>query len=192
MPKRTTNPAVRIVPYTGRSRASARTTQDPARSPYAAAHGAHGTDGALALSRPAVPAARRPNPLRLVRPDERAETDLRAVAEATVRLVAEVLAGMRTPHHLAHQALPEVCRGLAGHRAPTALGARIAPPQVLTTWLQEPAPGSAETGAVLVLDGRVQALALRLEHRRGRWRCTAVETSGPAHRRRPALPTARP
>jgi hypothetical protein len=37
-----------------------------------------------------------------------------------------------------------------------------------------------ETGAVVILGGRVHALALRMEHHRGRWRCTAIETTVPA------------
>jgi hypothetical protein len=108
-------------------------------------------------------------------PDE----DLRNAAASIVQLVTEVLAGTRTLRHLARRAVPEVCDGLAAHPLPVAPGARIIPPRILTSWLQEPAADVAETGAVVVLAGHVQALALRLERHRGRWRCTAVETTIP-------------
>lgn len=173
MPGHLTTPAaVRFVPY-ARGRGGARRAV-PA------------TDGALALSREPVPAGsppgrrpRPPNPLRLVRPDEHPDESLDAVALGTVRLVLEVIAGVRTPHHLSHRATPQVCRGLAEHHRPLAAGTRYVPPRVLTTWLQEPAPGRAETGAVALLNGRVHALAMRLERVRGRWRCTTLETTAP-------------
>ncbi|MUN36629.1 Rv3235 family protein [Actinomadura litoris] len=188
------------------------------------------------------------------------ETELRARAEATVRIVLDVLAGARPAHRLSQVAVPAVCQELerlypptAGRTAPpgarregraapprdaspgradppgtmrpgraagpraTALrravppgaaspgrtdppgaglprralpgggavptgrvpAGRVVPARVLSSWLQRPAPGVAEVGAVAVVAGRVRALALRLELHRGRWRCTAVETTGP-------------
>lgn len=115
--------------------------------------------------------------LRAVGSPERDE-DLGAVVAATLRLVTEVLAGTRPVRQLARRATPQVCDGLAAFAVPA--GGPVRPPRVLTSWLQEPAPGTAEAGAVVALSGRVQALALRLERHRGRWRCTALETTAPA------------
>ncbi|QFG24023.1 Rv3235 family protein [Actinomadura sp. WMMB 499] len=133
------------------------------------------TDGALALARvPGVQAAE--TPLRLVRAGDDAEAEVRRVAGAAVLMVAETLAGIRPPTRLSLIAVAEVCHALDARR-PARPARRIVPPRVLATWLQRPAPGAAETGAVIVVAGRVHALALRLEHLRGRWRCTAVETT---------------
>ncbi|WP_051300811.1 Rv3235 family protein [Actinomadura rifamycini] len=139
-----------------------------------------GTDGALALARvPGVQAAE--SPLRIVRPGDDTESELRRIADTAVLMVAETLAGIRPPARLTLIAVPEVCRALDARRAtPPARRVappRVVPPRVLATWLQRPAPAAAETGAVIALAGRVHALALRLEHLRGRWRCTAVETT---------------
>ncbi|MFV2172430.1 Rv3235 family protein [Actinomadura sp. LOL_016] len=136
---------------------------------------ASGTDGALALARvPGVQAAE--SPLRLVRAGDGAGAEVRRVADTALLMVAETLAGIRPPTRLSLIAVAEVCHALDARRAvrPTH---RVVPPRVLTSWLQRPAPGAAETGAVVVIAGRVHALALRLEHLRGRWRCTAVETT---------------
>ncbi|RSN55567.1 Rv3235 family protein [Actinomadura sp. WAC 06369] len=146
-----------------------------------------GTDGALALARvPGVQAAE--SPLRVVRPGDDTESELRRIADTAVLMVAETLAGIRPPARLTLIAVPEVCRALDARRAtPPARrvapprvappARRVVPPRVLATWLQRPAPAAAETGAVIAVAGRVHALALRLEHLRGRWRCTAVETT---------------
>ncbi|WP_147312367.1 Rv3235 family protein [Thermomonospora umbrina] len=105
--------------------------------------------------------------------------DVGAVAGSTVRLVMEVLAGTRPLRQLARRATPAVCRGLAPFAVAVRPRGPIQPPRVLTSWVQEPAAGAAEAGAVIAVNGRVQALALRLEHHRGRWRCTALETTAP-------------
>ncbi|WP_279575464.1 Rv3235 family protein [Actinomadura barringtoniae] len=118
------------------------------------------TDGSLALQAGADAAWQGPGPV-----------------EATVRLVVEVMAGTVPVRQLARRATAEVCMSLAAHQAPLANGARVSPPRVLTSWMQEPAAGVAEAGAVVVLNGTVQALALRLEYGRGRWRCTTIETA---------------
>ncbi len=119
--------------------------------------------------------ARSPDSLRLVRAGESVETELRARAEATVRIVVDVLAGVRPAHQLSEVAVPAVCRELA-RRCPR--GVRAVPPRVLSSWLQRPAPDAAEAGAVVAMAGRVTALAIRLELQRGRWRCTVLETTG--------------
>ncbi|GLZ10302.1 hypothetical protein Acsp04_05370 [Actinomadura sp. NBRC 104425] len=161
------------------------------------------TDGALALCwahepgprhvRAVAPPARGRDRAPLHLAEHPPQEELRGAATAIVHLVAEVLAGTRTLHHLSRRAAPEICHVLAAHPLPLTSGSRTTPPRVLTTWLQEPAPDVAETGAVVVLAGHVQALALRLERHRGRWRCTALETTTPPHRAgRPAAPGPRP
>ncbi|TDC67562.1 hypothetical protein E1200_14545 [Actinomadura sp. GC306] len=134
------------------------------------------TRGALAL-RPAAPPPAPPPGLRLVRPADGIDAEVRAVADAAVRLVVEILAGTRPTAQLSLVAVPQVCREMAVLRSTARRGARIVPPKVLSTRLQRPAAAVAETTAVVFVAGRVHALALRLEHARGRWRCTAVETT---------------
>ncbi|RKS76440.1 hypothetical protein BZB76_1795 [Actinomadura pelletieri DSM 43383] len=135
------------------------------------------TRGALAL-RPAVPAARVPE-LRVVRPADGVDAEVRAVADTAVRLVVEVLAGTRPPHQLSLVAVPEVCRKVSRRGEAVGRGRRVVPPKVLSSRLQRPVPAVAEVVAVVVVAGRVHALALRLQHMRGRWRCTALETTAP-------------
>ncbi|TDD21221.1 hypothetical protein E1287_40765 [Actinomadura sp. KC06] len=141
------------------------------------------TRGALALEPAAAPV--RPPGLRLVRPEDGVEAEVRSVADAAVRLVVDILAGTRPAHQLSLVAVPTVCRELLHHTtarkhsAPTLRPTRIVPPKVLSNRLQRPAPTVAESVAVVVVAGRVHALALRLEHTRGRWRCTALETTAP-------------
>lgn len=52
---------------------------------------------------------------------------------------------------------------------------RRAPTYVKTVRVAKPRPEVAEVCAVAHSSGRTQAIALRLEARRGRWRCTAFE-----------------
>jgi hypothetical protein len=159
--------------------------------------GTPATDGSLALARPAPPEAGRRPHLSLVGDGRPSHQE---VAETTVRLVLEVLAGTRPPRHLADRAVPEVWQALAARprdAAPSGSGSGggvrragrpvqarrpIAPPRITRTFLQEPTPGVLEIAAVVVLNGRTHALALRLDHHRGRWRCTAIETTAIQHR----------
>ncbi|MQY07101.1 Rv3235 family protein [Actinomadura macrotermitis] len=152
---------------------------------------ASSTLSATTAPRPALEVVRyeRRAALHLVRPSPADgpvpdAAELRAVADASVRLIVEVLTGVRPPRQLARLAVREVYDGIAAHRQAVAAGARVRPPRILTSWLQRPAPGVAEAGAVVAAAGRVQAIALRLEERGGRWRCTALETTaarpGPA------------
>lgn len=134
------------------------------------------TRGALAL-RPAAVPVRGPG-LRVVRPADGVDAEVRAVADTAVRLIVEVLAGTRPAHQLSLVAVPAVCRAVSA-RGGAARGRRIVPPKVLSGRVQRPAPAVAEAAAVVVVAGRVHALALRLEHTRGRWRCTALETTAP-------------
>ncbi|MFC5752960.1 Rv3235 family protein [Actinomadura rugatobispora] len=133
--------------------------------------GAPATDGSLALARQAPPEAPRRPHLSLVGDDDRRPSHEEEAA-AIVRLVLEVLAGTRPPRHLAERAVPDVWQALAARRR-----GPITPPRIARTLLQEPTPGVLEIAAVVVLNGRTHALALRLDHHRGRWRCTAIETT---------------
>ncbi|MEU8347045.1 Rv3235 family protein [Actinomadura meyerae] len=117
--------------------------------------------------------------LRVVRPGDGVEAEVRAVADTAVRLVVEVLAGARPAHQLSLVAVPAVCRAFAPPPGAGARGRRVVPPKVLSTRMQRPSPAVAEATAVVVVAGRVHALALRLELARGRWRCTALETTAP-------------
>ncbi|QKW38983.1 hypothetical protein HUT06_37250 [Actinomadura sp. NAK00032] len=117
--------------------------------------------------------------LRVVRPGDGVEAEVRAVADTAVRLVVEVLAGMRPAHQLSLVAVPAVCRAFAPHTGAGTRGRRIVPPKVLSSRMQRPSPAVAEATAVVAVAGRVHALALRLELTRGRWRCTALETTAP-------------
>ncbi|GAA4240212.1 hypothetical protein GCM10022254_64080 [Actinomadura meridiana] len=136
------------------------------------------TRGALALN-PAPPPAQPPG-LRLVRPAAGVDAEVRAVADTAIRLVLDILAGTRPAHQLSLVAAPAVCRELLGRTgALLRRGGRIVPPRVLTSRLQRPTPTVAEVTAVVIMAGRIHALALRLDHTRGRWRCTALETTAP-------------
>jgi hypothetical protein len=110
------------------------------------------------------------------------DADLAVAALVTARAFAEVIAGIRPLHHLAGRATPEVYEMLA-RTMPTAgtagMTGRQAGPALRVTVpaLQEPAPGVAELSAVVFAGTHAEALALRLERRRGRWRCGAVETT---------------
>ncbi|SIS02853.1 Rv3235 family protein [Micromonospora avicenniae] len=109
-------------------------------------------------------------------------------AHRFVSTCVEVLNGYRPPAQLrplldpprAHDLLPELSRA-AGRIGPprrrAARSARSARPTVRLRRLRasEPRAGAVEVAAVLSsAAGRSWALALRLEHRRGRWLCTAL------------------
>jgi hypothetical protein len=97
-------------------------------------------------------------------------------ARLMAQLVFDVLAGARPYHHLAGRTTPRVFELLGS------LAARMpgrGTPRLTTIRICEPAPGIAEVAAVATIGARAQALALRLEHDRGRWRCAAIETTVP-------------
>ena len=48
-----------------------------------------------------------------------------------------------------------------------------------TVRVSAPAPDVAEVTALATFGPRVHAVALRLEHHRGRWCCAAIETAVP-------------
>ncbi|WP_395104535.1 Rv3235 family protein [Actinomadura sp. SCN-SB] len=153
------------------------TTRRPTVVRISARIGPRHTDGALALAPANAARERRRSHLAVAGAPPPRET-----AETTLRLIIEVLAGTRPPRHLAGRAVPDVWQGLAVQRTP-ARRTPVAPPRILRTWLQDLVPGALETGAVVRLGGHVHALAVRLEHTRGDWRCTALETTIPATHR---------
>ncbi|MEU5562203.1 MULTISPECIES: Rv3235 family protein [Micromonospora] len=114
-----------------------------------------------------------------------------ATAEATraahrfVGTCVEVLNGYRPPAQLrplfdptrAHDLLPELSRATSRIGPPRRRSTRSARPTVRVRRVRagEPRAGAVEVAAVLTgAAGRSWALALRLEHRRGRWLCTAL------------------
>jgi hypothetical protein len=124
---------------------------------------------------PTAPARRRTP--RVVRDGSTLDDGLTTAAEVIIRLVLEAFAGRRPFHHLARWMTLRVAEELSLQRPPVPDTGRVPPPRILSSWIQTPAPDHAEVGAVAVLGGDVQALALRLERFRGRWRCRALETT---------------
>jgi hypothetical protein len=98
-----------------------------------------------------------------------------AVAGSLVAAVLEGLAGRRPAAQLAVCATPAVCAAVA-RRAGAAARTRRSrePARLRSVHVSEPASGVAEVTAVVDLEGRVRALALRLEILAGRWRCTVL------------------
>jgi hypothetical protein len=108
-----------------------------------------------------------------------------------VRLCLEILNGYRPTGHVrtltspTHATVVIEQLGRARDRV-TGRGSRTAarrragapgaapPVGVRRLWLCEPCGGVAEASVVLSADGRVWALALRLERSRDRWLCTAA------------------
>jgi Family of unknown function (DUF6459) len=91
-----------------------------------------------------------------------------------VRVVLESLAGLRPVSQLGAWANPDVCR-LVARRVTSAQRCRDRPRTagvLLSVHVCAPAPEVAEVCAVVQFDGRVRALALRVETVGGRWRCT--------------------
>jgi hypothetical protein len=102
---------------------------------------------------------------------------LTTAAEVIIRLALEAFAGQRPFHQLARWVTLRVAEELSSHSPRVPATGRVSPPRILSSWIQTPAPDHAEVGAVALLGGEVQAIALRLERFRGRWRCRALETT---------------
>ncbi|WP_232548245.1 Rv3235 family protein [Propioniciclava soli] len=116
-------------------------------------------------------------PFREPRPDLWPAQPSRTAEERVVRAIAvalvEVLAGRRPPSQ-AHPIVAEEVGSVVGH----VLRSRVAHGLVVASFrMQEPRPGVAEVTLRLADAHRNAALALRLEGRRTRWRCTALEGS---------------
>lgn len=100
-----------------------------------------------------------------------------------VRAVGETLSGRRSPGALAAFTTSEVReilhrRPLPGQRAAHRSAHVLQPGRVHT---RRPAEDVVEANAVLLGPEGGQAVAFRMEARRGRWICTALETRRPAH-----------
>ncbi|WP_328850566.1 Rv3235 family protein [Micromonospora globbae] len=103
-------------------------------------------------------------------------------AHRFVGTCVEVLNGYRPPHQLralldparAHELLPELSRA-AGRTGPTRRRTARATVHLRRLRAAQVRPDAVEVAAVLTgAGGRSWALALRLEHRRGRWLCVAL------------------
>lgn len=93
------------------------------------------------------------------------------------QIVVDVLAGQRSIDQLIPLVTTDVLAAVRRATAPRSRAVRSARDRriVASTHVQRPAPDVVEA-AVVVRGARLGgALALRLEWREGRWRCTAVE-----------------
>lgn len=91
--------------------------------------------------------------------------------------IIETAMGRRPLQQLGALVSPSVAQGLrADFERYAALGRRhwIAAASVRSVRATEPADRVAELSATLMIDGRVRAVALRLEARQGRWLCTRL------------------
>jgi hypothetical protein len=97
-------------------------------------------------------------------------------ARTLVQAVLEVLAGVRSIKQLRRETTPELYTALAAslEDRPRPVGARPDLRAVRSLHVQERPEGVVEACATVQRDGRVGALALRLEGFEGRWRCTEL------------------
>lgn len=90
--------------------------------------------------------------------------------------VVEIATGRRSPAQLRHHTSPTVQAGLVRDAGRiTRLGTRHRPAALHSLHVTEPADGVAEVAAVLRIENRFRALALRLEGLDGRWRCVRLQ-----------------
>lgn len=92
--------------------------------------------------------------------------------------IIETAAGHRPVQQIAALLSPSVHRGLCGdfERARQAgPGHWLNRASVRSVRATEPSDGVAELCATVEVCGRVRAVAMRLENRRGRWRCTRLQ-----------------
>src|SRR5689334_4767621 len=97
-------------------------------------------------------------------------------ARRLVQGVLEVLAGVRGVKQLQRDTTPELYLALAETLAqrPRVTGRRPSTRSIRSLHVQERPEGVVEACATIEKDGRVAALALRLEGFEGRWRCTEL------------------
>lgn len=103
-----------------------------------------------------------------------------AACSALVQAVVEVLGGTRPAAQLARWLSADVYAAISRRAALATRMRRDAQPTgrlavVRGVRVCEPADGIVEGSAVVIDQGRVRAVALRLEGMDGRWRATAVE-----------------
>jgi hypothetical protein len=92
--------------------------------------------------------------------------------------ITESAAGLRPLPQLAGLLTPSVAQGIARQVEQRAGAARrhwLAGARVRSLRVTQPADQVAELSATLQCGPRVRAVALRLEVRHGRWRCTRLE-----------------
>jgi hypothetical protein len=90
--------------------------------------------------------------------------------------IIEVATGRRPSSQLARHSAPAVQAGLARDAGRmTRLGTTGRPAVLHSVHIVEPADGVAEVAAVVRLEGRFRAVALRLEGLDGRWRCVRLQ-----------------
>jgi hypothetical protein len=137
------------------------------------------TQGTLALTFP---------PRELVRPALRVVPDpplealpaaaglpaVKAWAETVAMAIGQILTGERTAAQFKHWALPEVADALSRRAALAARGQRRRA-VLRAVHVCMPAEGVAEVCTVVHGLARPRALAFRLEARRARWVCTALD-----------------
>ena len=137
------------------------------------------TQGALALDLASVTPS--PAPQLSVLPDQDEQEALRARARRFLQALVEIAGADRPVSQLLRWATPEVYAEVA-RRADTAVSATDAKdraltgrPRVVSVHVSQPATDVAEVSGHVRHDGRSRALAARLEHRRDRWVCTALQ-----------------
>lgn len=102
--------------------------------------------------------------------------ELRSFARRLVVGVIETATGRRPAGQLSQHTSPAVQAGLARDAGRiTRLGTSQRPAGVHSLHFTEPADGVAEVAAVLRVDDRFRAMALRLEGLDGRWRCVRLQ-----------------
>jgi hypothetical protein len=106
--------------------------------------------------------------------------DPKAACSAMVQAVVEVLGGIRPASQLARWLAADVYNAISRRASLAARMRRGAVPPgraavVRAVRVCLPADGIVEGSAVVIEQGRVRAVALRLEGLDGRWRATAVE-----------------
>jgi hypothetical protein len=138
--------------------------------------------GTLALDLGLVPAAPTTPELSVV-PGQPApaQHELRAWAARFAQATVEVLGGDRPVSQLLRWTTQRVYHDLdrrvriLGRTAPAPQRVRKLRPQVRSVHVFQPAPDSAEVSVHVRHGQRSRAIAARLEHRDGRWRCAALE-----------------
>ncbi len=137
------------------------------------------SQGTLALDLASVTAS--PPPQLAVVPDQDPGDALRARARRFLQAVVEMAGADRPVSQLLRWATPEVYAAVSrradGVVASTDAGdrARTGRPRVVSVHVSRPAPDVAEVSGHVRHAGRSRALAARLEHRRDRWVCTALQ-----------------
>lgn len=106
-------------------------------------------------------------------PHDDVSSDLERVAIGFYRALAEVLNGRRPFAQLRPMLAPQP----ASVVAELLLRAVCKPLRPTRVWLQAPSTGVIEAAARLASPGTSCALAIRLEHQRGRWRAVALEAA---------------